>query len=159
MRIQFRSLALGLALSTVAGAARADVIVTGTLDHLHIEASRAPIVEVLEALKKQFGIVYQYCARPDWTVDGTFAGSLSSILPRIFRDKDYVLRIDANHSVIVFFASPQGTPLVVPNPPALFACWRTSEAIKPLQMPNLELTPAGPSPRHEPSDEASPRPT
>jgi hypothetical protein len=117
MRIQFRSFALGLALSTVVGAARADVIVTGTLDHLHIEASRAPIVEVLEALKKQFGIVYQYRAGPDWTVDGTFTGSLSSILPRIFQDKDYVFRIDANHSVIVFFASPQGPPLVVTSPP------------------------------------------
>jgi hypothetical protein len=116
MRIQFRSLALGFALSTVVGAARADVIVTGTLDNLHIEASRAPILAVLEALKKQFGIVYRSRARPDWTVDGTFTGSLSSILPRVFRDKDYVFRIDAHHSMTLFLPSRQGPPSVAPNP-------------------------------------------
>ena len=90
MRIPFRSFALGLALSTVAGAAQADVMVTGTVDNLRIEARRAPIVEVMEALKRQFGIAYRYRARPDWTVDGTFTGSLSSILPRLFRDRDYL---------------------------------------------------------------------
>jgi hypothetical protein len=76
MRFQFRSFAFGLALSTVIGTARADVIVTGTLDHLHIEASQAPILVVLEALKKQFGIDYRYRVRSDWIIDGTFAGLL-----------------------------------------------------------------------------------
>jgi hypothetical protein len=42
MRFPFRSFAFGLALSAVIGTARADVIVTGTLDHLRIEASQAP---------------------------------------------------------------------------------------------------------------------
>jgi hypothetical protein len=106
MRFPFRSFAFGLALSAVIGTARADVIVTGTLDHLRIEASQAPILVVLEALKKQFGIGYQYRVRPDWTIDGTFTGSLSSILPRLFRDKDYVLRIEPNHSITVFILSP-----------------------------------------------------
>jgi hypothetical protein len=106
MRVQFRSFALGLALSTVVRTAGAAVIVTGTVDHLDIEASQAPILEVLEVLKKQFGIGYQYRVRPDWTVDGTFTGSLSSILPRLFRDRDYVLRIEPNHSITVFILSP-----------------------------------------------------
>jgi hypothetical protein len=106
MRIQPRSFAFGLALSAVIGTARAAVIVTGTVDRLDIEASQAPILEVLEVLKKQFGIGYQYRVRPDWTIDGTFTGSLSSILPRLFRDKDYVLRIEPNHSITVFIMSP-----------------------------------------------------
>ena len=55
MRIPFRSFAVGLALSTVAGAAQADVMVTGTVDNMRIEARRAPIIEVMEALKRQFG--------------------------------------------------------------------------------------------------------
>jgi hypothetical protein len=58
MRIQLRSFAFGLALSAIIGTARAAVIVTGTVDHLDIEASQAPILEVLEVLKKQFGIGY-----------------------------------------------------------------------------------------------------
>jgi hypothetical protein len=116
MRIGFRSFALGLAFSAVVGAARADVVVTGTLDHLRIEASRAPILVVLEALKKQFGIAYRYRARPDWTVDGTFTGSLSSILPRVFRDKDYVFRIAPDQSMTVFLASPQGPESAAPIP-------------------------------------------
>jgi hypothetical protein len=117
MRIRLRRFALGLALSTVAGASRADVIVSGTFDHLHIEASKASIVEVLEALKHKFGVVYQYRARSDWTVDGAFSGSLSSVLPRIFRDKDYAIKIDADNSVTVFVASPQGPRPDVPIPP------------------------------------------
>jgi hypothetical protein len=117
VQIQFRGLALALALSTVTVAARAEVIVSGTLDDLHIEANRAPILEVLDALKQRFGIVYQYHARPDWIIDGSFSGSLSSILPRIFRDEDYAYRIDANNSLIVFMVSPQGPPVVLPVPP------------------------------------------
>jgi hypothetical protein len=117
MRIRLRSFAVGLASLAAVGAARADVIVSGTLDQLHIEANRAPIVDVLEALKQQFHIVYQYRARPDWLVDGTFSGSLSSILPRLFRDRDYAFRINADHSVIVFIDSPQGPPLDAPPPP------------------------------------------
>ena len=54
MRVQFRSFALGLVLSTVVGTARADLIVTGTVDHLQIGARQAPILEILEALKKQW---------------------------------------------------------------------------------------------------------
>jgi hypothetical protein len=108
--VQFRCFALALALSTVVAAARADVVVTGTLDHLRIEAGRAPILVVLEALKKQFGIAYRYQGRLDWTVDGTFTGSLSSIWPRLFRDKDYIVRIEPDRSLTVFLASPQGPP-------------------------------------------------
>jgi hypothetical protein len=104
--IQFTSFALGLALSTAVGTARADVTVTGTVDNLHVEAREAPILEVLEVLKKQFGIGYQYRDRPNWTVDGTFTGSLSSILPRLFRDKDYVFRIEPDHSMTLFILSP-----------------------------------------------------
>ena len=85
MRIQLWSFALAFGLSTIIGAARADVIVSGTLDHLTIKAKQAPIVEVLEALKKKFGIAYQYRAHADLTVHGAFTGSLSPILPRIFR--------------------------------------------------------------------------
>jgi hypothetical protein len=119
MRIQLRSFALALALSTIIGAARADVIVSGTLDHLHIEAKQASIVEVLEALKKKFGIVYQYRAHADLTVDGAFTGSLSAILPLIFRGKDYAFGIDADNSVTVYVVSPQGPPpLDLPVPPA-----------------------------------------
>jgi len=91
--------------------------VTGTLDHLHIEASRAPIVEVLAAIKHKFGIVYEYRARSNWTVDGTFSGSMPSILRRLFRDKDYAFRIDANNSVVVFIVAPQGPLIDLPSPP------------------------------------------
>ena len=38
MRIQLRSFAFGLALSAIIGTSRAAVIVTGTVDHLDIEA-------------------------------------------------------------------------------------------------------------------------
>ena len=117
MRIPFSSFALGLALSTVVGAAWADVTVTGTVDHLRIEARGAPIVEVMEALKRQFGIAYRYDARPDWTVDGTFTGSLSSILPRVFRNRDYIFRIEPNHSMTVFFPSPSSAPMPSPQGP------------------------------------------
>ncbi|HZZ61317.1 MAG TPA: hypothetical protein VFE63_09105 [Roseiarcus sp.] len=117
MRIEFRSFALGLALSAVVAAARADdVVVTGTLDHLRIEASGAPIIAVLEALKKQFGVAYRYRVRPDWTVDGTFTGSLSSVLPRVFRDRNYVVRIEPDQSMTVFLASPQGPEAAAPIP-------------------------------------------
>jgi len=36
------------------GTARADLIVTGTVDHLQIEARQVPILEILEARKKQW---------------------------------------------------------------------------------------------------------
>ena len=117
MRSEVRSFVFALALSAAAGAARADVTVTGTLDHLHIEASNAPIVEVMEALKKQFGIAYRYRVPPDWTVDGAFTGSLLSILPRVFRDKDYIFRIEPDHSLTVFFPSPQGPASAEAVPP------------------------------------------
>jgi|SRR5271165_5451082 len=119
MRIRLWSFALAFGLSTIIGAARADVIVRGTLDHLTIEAKQAPIIEVLEALKKKFGITYQYRAHADLTVDGAFTGSLSSVLPRIFRDNNYVFRIGPDNSVTVYLVSPQGPPpLDLPVPPA-----------------------------------------
>jgi hypothetical protein len=118
MRIQFRSFAVGLALSTLIGAARADVLVTGTLDHLRIEATQAPVLEVLEALKKQFGVVYRYDARPNWTVDGTFTGSLSSIWPRLLREKNYIVRIAPDRSMTVFLSSPQGPPSAAASIPS-----------------------------------------
>ena len=114
MRIPLPSLSLALALSGVVGAARGDVVVTGTLDHLQIEANQAPIVEVLEALKSKFGIAYQYRAGPQWTADGVFSGSLSTILPQIFRNKNYAYRTGADNSVTVFFLSAQGP---APDPP------------------------------------------
>ena len=136
MGTAFRSFALGLALSTVVEAARADVLITGTLDHLRIEASRAPIVDVLEALKRQFGIVYKYRARPDWTVDGAFTGSLSSILPRIFRDKDYIFRTEPNRPMTVFLPSPQAAgDAPIPSPPVQ----------APGPQPSNEANPPGPS--------------
>jgi hypothetical protein len=119
MRIQFRTFAFGLALSTLVGAARADVLVTGTLNHLRIEATQAPVLAVLDALKKQFGIDFRYRARPDWTVDGTFSGSVSSIWPRLFREKNYIVRIAPDRSMTVFLASPQGPPSAgasIPSP-------------------------------------------
>jgi hypothetical protein len=55
---------------------------------LHIGANQAPVLAVLKALKKQFGIGYRYRVRPDWTIDGTFTGTLSSILATLLRDKE-----------------------------------------------------------------------
>ncbi len=121
MRIQLRSLALGLALSAAIGAARADVIVSGVLQDLRVEADQAPIAEVLEALKQRFGIVYQSRARLDWTVDGVFYGPLSSVLPRILRDKDYAFQIAADNSVIIFVVSPHGLTPEAPIPPPVKA--------------------------------------
>jgi len=134
MRTRLRSFAFALGFSTVAGAAaRADVVVTGTRESLHIEASNAPIVEVMEALKKQFGIAYRYHVPPDWTVDGSFTGPLLSVLPRVFRDKDYILRTEPDQSVTVFFPSPQGSASAgaIPPPQAPAA----AEAIPPPQGP------------------------
>ena len=143
MRFLLRSSLLGLALSTVIGPARAeDVIVTGTLDHLHIEASRAPIVEVLAAIKHKFGIVYEYRARSNWTVDGAFSGSLSSILRRLFRDKDYAFRIDANNSVVVFVVAPQGPPVDLPSPPQPVAAVMIGENPLSQQVPPVMQNPA-----------------
>ena len=133
MRNEVRSFAFALAFSSVAGAARADVIVTGTLENLHIEASNAPIVEVMEALKKQFGIAYRYRVPPDWTVDGAFTGSLLSILPRVFRDKDYIFRIEPDHSLTVFFPSPQGPASAEAVPPPQGP--PAAEAVPPPQGP------------------------
>ena len=64
-------------------------------------------------------------SHPQWTVDGAFTVSLASVSPRVFRDQDYLFRIEPDHSMTVFFSSPQGpasaavsipSPAAAPNP-------------------------------------------
>lgn len=117
MQIRLRSFLLALAFSATAGTARADVSVSGSPASLHVEANNAPIVEVLEALKRQCGMVYDYRGSPNWAVDGTFSGSLPSILSMIFQGKDYAFRIGPDNSVVVFMLAPQGSPADVTAPP------------------------------------------
>lgn len=116
MRIRLRSLVLVVALAT-GPAASGEVLVTGALDRLHVEAKQARVSEILDVLQRKFGLAYEFRARSDWIVNGVFSGPFTAILPRILRGANYVYRISADNSVTIFFLSPPAAAPDLPVPP------------------------------------------
>jgi hypothetical protein len=82
--------------------ARAEVAITGTSNEVRVEAHGAPIEELLSDFHDKFGLSYGNLAPLDHkAVNGTFRGSLLSVLTRLLKDYDHVLKIDNGHISLV----------------------------------------------------------
>src|SRR5947199_5404579 len=89
----------------------AEAIITGTLDLVRVEATNATVGELLSGLRAKFGLSYRSGKSLDETIDGTYAGSLTSVVRRLLANYDYVLsrRSDGEKDVLVVVVWEKGT--------------------------------------------------
>lgn len=72
--------------------ARADAVVSGSMDSAHVEARHSSVEEVLNALSKVFPIRYRTSIELSHAVSGTFKGPALKIIARLLEGYDYVVR-------------------------------------------------------------------
>lgn len=72
--------------------ASAETTVSGTSDAVRLEASNATLDEILSALGGRFGLAYQKAAPLDRRIDGIYEGQIASVLKRLLKSHDFVLR-------------------------------------------------------------------
>jgi len=96
--------------------ARADATITGAPEQVRIEATNATLEELLSALRAKFGLSYRSGKSLDEKIDGTYAGSLTSVVRRLLANYEYVLsrRSDGEKDVLVVVVWEKGT-----SPPQL----------------------------------------
>lgn len=98
MRRRFRKAAilvaavLGTVLVLAPRFARAEVVVEGNAESMRLEAKRATIVQILAALRTEFGIRYRAGIADTRPVTGDFVGSLDQVVARVLDDYDYVVK-------------------------------------------------------------------
>ena len=130
-------LTLAVALGASATPLRAAVSIHGNSASVHLEASGAPVSEVLSALESAFPIRYRASVPLDETINGTYRGSLRRVLSRLLNGYNYYvadtakggmeITIVGRPGAAVAVATPRSAPpqLVVPPPtPAQVAAER-----------------------------------
>src|SRR4051794_2593844 len=75
--------------------ANAQVSITGTSDALRIEATGAPLEEVLSDLHDKFGVSYNSLAvLADKSISGSFNGSLMHVVAQLLKNYDHALKLE-----------------------------------------------------------------
>jgi hypothetical protein len=102
--------------------ARAEVHVTGDPEAVRVDASDAPIEEVLAALGQSFGLQHRSSGPLTRRVTGTYEGSLPRIVRRLLDGYDFVMKSGStNLEVVVIGVAPaEARPGMLPSlpPPA-----------------------------------------
>src|SRR5262249_31769349 len=88
----------GLALAACVGipGARGEATIAGTPEHVRVTAQNATLGELLSSFRDKFGLSYRSAITLDQTVDGTYRGTLASVLKRLLVRYDYVLKSEMN---------------------------------------------------------------
>ena len=115
---------LAAALLLLASAdAQAALRVSGTLASVTIELDNTSLRDILEALRKSFGIRYHAADSLNESISGTYSGTLQGVLSRLLREHSYVMRPTAG-AIDVTIVSVSGNPTQARQaaaPPVLFA--------------------------------------
>ena len=82
-------LSLALTLGASVAWARTQVSVAGDGAHVRLEASNAPLSEVLSALEQTFPVRYRTAVPLDQSIVGTYRGSLRHVLSRLLDGFSY----------------------------------------------------------------------
>lgn len=113
--------------------AQAAVRVSGTRAAVRIETDNSSLRDVLEALRKSFGIRYHGADGLNDPVSGTYSGSLQRVLSRLLREHNFVMRpLAGGIDVTVVSNNPTQTRQAAGPPGRLFnadapATWKDGD--------------------------------
>ena len=96
--------------------ASAEVIITGTPDQVRVEATNATLEELLSGLHDKFGLSYRIGKSLDDKIEGTYTGSLTSVVKRLVRNHDFVISGEFNgekSALVVVVLGQSGSPAIV----------------------------------------------
>ena len=85
----------------------------GVVEAVQLEASEAPVTEILLSLSRSFGIALRVNAQPGDKVTGHFEGPLPRVIAGVLRHFDYAMRVGPDAIEINFVGSRGGSPIVV----------------------------------------------
>ena len=88
-RLALAVLSLAVTLGASAACARTQVSIDGDGADVRLEASNAPLSEVLSALERTFSIRYRTAVPLDQSIIGTYRGSLRQVLSRLLDGFSY----------------------------------------------------------------------
>jgi hypothetical protein len=113
---------------------RAEVLVEGSVVSARVQASEAPMSEVLAALKTAFGVRYRASVGLARPITGSFSGPLERVIADLLNGYDYVLKTspDAIEIAVVGRGGFNPFPTAIPAAPG----WRSSIGnVRPVQDP------------------------
>ncbi|QGM46761.1 hypothetical protein [Methylocystis heyeri] len=124
-------------------AAPAGIKIEGDASAVKVEASDAPLSELLEALKKSFGLEFRSSAPLNMPINGSFSGSLQEVVTSVLflKDFNFVYAASKTGPVVDIF-NPSGEGADSPGVPR-----NTPMATAALPPPNggaRPLPPGGP---------------
>src|SRR5262249_54019015 len=90
-RIALAALAVAVTLGASATCGRAEVSIHGNRAAVQLEASKAPLSEVLSTLENAFPIRHRTWVPLDRSISGTYRGSVRSVLSRLLGGFNYYI--------------------------------------------------------------------
>ncbi len=113
---------LAVALLLLASAdAQAALRVSGTRAAVTIESDNTPLRDILEALRKSFGMRYRAADGLGESISGTYSGSLQRVLSRLLRGHNYVMRPSVGAIDVTIVSSNPTQATRAAAPPVRFA--------------------------------------
>jgi hypothetical protein len=110
--------------------ARADVRVGGDIAAVRVDANQAQISEVMSALRAPFNVRYRTSIPLDGVINGSFTGSLGSVLARLLEGFNYVVKTERDTIEVVIVGRKGERAIPIAQPPAppgksLASQWRS----------------------------------
>ncbi len=138
---------VALLLAAVIGASgtsvRADVRVEGDVAAVRLEASHAPLSEVLSALGPVFNVRYRTSIPLDRGIHGTYRGRLERVISRVLDGYNYVLKNEKDSIEIIVLGKPgEAVAVVTPNTVSPAIIGETPKKASPTKDPIWEETKA-----------------
>jgi len=157
---------LGAALAIAPTSVLAEMQVRGSPEAVRIEARDTPVVEILAALSRAFGMHYQLLANIDKRVSGTYVGPLPRVVTRILDGYNFILKTDNGSIAVTVVGTPNAAaavpassgPKVVRQQAAAAPAAQPPSVREDGARPTASASTAAPSPAVEPT-EGAPFPT
>ena len=131
----------------------ADALVNGTIESVEIEARDSSVAQVLTALGVAFDLRHRSSTRLDRPVTGSFRGPLLTVIPRLLKDYDHVVKRSDTGPIEVTVIRLRE---LAPNPPTPLS---QRPPFSSMQARDKVMPPAGGPPLHpHPPKSLQPRP-
>jgi hypothetical protein len=111
-RRALRALWIAVLLAASAGPAGADVSIHRDGAFVHLEASNAPISEVLSALESAFSIRHRTTGPLDQVISGTYRGPMRQVLARVLNGFNYYVANTAEGRMEITVVGRPGAAVV-----------------------------------------------
>src|SRR5262245_16997162 len=134
-KLALARLSIAVALGASTACARAEVSIHGNGALVHLEASNAPIDEVLSALESTFSIRHRTSVPLDKAISGTYTGPLRRVLSRLLDGFNYYVADTAEGTIEITVVGRPGAAVVGNLPSAAVAPPQAAAASQPLQVP------------------------